>query len=99
MMVPPKEWPMPIRGRGIEERKWLVKWRRSRAWSNHESAGVSEVRTEVRVRIVRHSRSWPNFPSLMIPLWPCQATSAIHMPLTLTPRWPRERTRSAHSGS
>ncbi len=38
---------MPIRGRGIEERKWLVKWRRSRAWSNHESEGVSEVRTEV----------------------------------------------------
>lgn len=38
-MLAPRECPMPIRGIGISERKWLTMCRRSRAWSFHD-AGV-----------------------------------------------------------
>lgn len=33
----PKEWAMPIIGRGMEERKVLTAWSRSRAWSSQEA--------------------------------------------------------------
>lgn len=36
-MFAPKEWPMPIIGRGISARKVLTIWRRSRAWSSHDA--------------------------------------------------------------
>lgn len=34
-VLAPKECPIPTMGRGIEARKWLIMWRRSRGWSLH----------------------------------------------------------------
>lgn len=36
-MFPPKEWPIPIRGRGMELRNVFIMWRRSRVWSSQDA--------------------------------------------------------------
>jgi hypothetical protein len=36
-LTAPRECPIPINGMGIEDRKVLIIWRRSRAWSFHDA--------------------------------------------------------------
>lgn len=64
-------------------------------------AGYGQLSLEVWDEIENResSRSLPSLSALRTPLWPCQATSAIHMLRILKP-WLRDWTsRSSHKGS
>lgn len=58
IILPPKLWPIPTRGRGIWSRKWLIINKRSRAWSIQEPRIDSLVQWEVLAARCTYNPCW-----------------------------------------